>query len=83
MAELDIPKRVVVVLLFLTILVSFIGTLAFLQFYTSMPKPQGQSSGVASAEISILPDFGASLVKAGSTSDDQASVSVKIIKYAG
>ena len=51
MVEQDIPKRVVIVLLVLTIIVSFLGTLTFIEMYNSMPKEQGAAQGTVRLNI--------------------------------
>ncbi len=51
MATQDIPKRVVIVLLVLTIIVSFLGTLTFIEVYRSL-STEG-NGGVAQGTVSL------------------------------
>jgi|APIni6443716594_1056825.scaffolds.fasta_scaffold1548348_1 hypothetical protein len=83
MAETDVPKRVVIVLLVLTILISFMGTLTFLQYYMSSP-PQGPASDdEATIGLNVLTPFRAQNVPVLPSSADDSSVSVTINQYAG
>jgi hypothetical protein len=81
MAEVDIPKRVVVVLLFLVILVSFLGTLTVLQLYATSPRLDTADTTKGTIGIRLLsPWKDAAPIP---QSDDSSTVSVKINKYEG
>jgi hypothetical protein len=81
MSEVDIPKRVVVVLLFLVILVSFLGTLTVLQLYATAPREISTSGSQGVIGIRLLPQP----VRAESSrhTGDSATIAVKINKYEG
>jgi len=80
MAEVDIPKRVIVVLLVLVILVSFLGTLTLLQLYASSPRAvHEEGDSRATLSINLLSPWTAQSPLR--QSDDSSTVSVKINKY--
>jgi len=81
MVQADIPKRVIVVLLFLVILVSFLGTLAVLQLYANSPRVVGTGGDQATIGIRLLSP--AKTEPPLRQSDDTSTVSVRINKYAG
>ena len=79
MTETDVPKRVVIVLLILTILVSFMGTLVFLQYFVNSPSASlAPSQGQATIGVRLLAPVKAIPVLASSA--DDASVSVTVNK---
>ena len=81
MTEVDVPKRVVIVLLFLVILVSFLGALTVLQLYATSPGGYQEGMNRATIKLGLLsPDRGAS---AQSLDDDSATVSIRINNYEG
>jgi len=82
MVEADIPKRVVVVLLILTIVVSFLGTLTFLEVYNSL---SGAKGGAAQGTVSLTilePNTPAPVGQEQST-DSAGKVSITIKKQEG
>lgn len=81
MTEVDIPKRVVVVLLLLVILVSFLGTLTVLQLYATSSGPYDADSSKGTITLGLLPSQGAEPTH--QQSDDSATISIKINKYEG
>jgi hypothetical protein len=81
MTEVDIPKRVILVLLALVILVSFLGTLAVLQMYATSPRIIGSEEGQATIGIRLLLPLKAEPPL--KLSQDSSTVSVKINKYGG
>ncbi len=81
MTEVDIPKRVVVVLLFLVILISFLGTLTVLQLYATAPRPVNDDQDVATIRLGILPSVGGT--RYSNQADDTATISLKINKMDG
>jgi hypothetical protein len=81
MAEADIPKRVVIVLLFLVILVSFLGTLAILQLYATSPRPSQEEQTKGTIGVWLLPPWQAEPPL--KLSQDSSTVSVRIYKYEG
>jgi hypothetical protein len=83
MVEVDVPKRVVIVLLVLTILVSFMGTLIFLQYYVSPPSAAPVSGDQATIGMKLLAPVKAEQHSALPSSADDSSVSVTINEYLG
>jgi hypothetical protein len=86
MAETDVPKRVVIVLLIMTILISFMGTLTFLQYYINSPSASSalpSHEDQATVGLKLLTPFKAQQVPTLPASADDASVSVKINPYSG
>jgi hypothetical protein len=81
MTEVDIPKRVVVVLLFLVILVSFLGTLTVLQMYATYPRGGDVDASRATVGLGLLPPW--KVAEPNRTSDDSATVSIGIINNEG
>jgi hypothetical protein len=81
MTEVDIPKRVVVVLMFLVILVSFLGALTVLQLFATSPGGYQEGMDKAALKPGQLPQVGKGL--APSAADDSATVSIRIQNYAG
>ena len=82
MTKVDVPKRVVIVLLVLTILISFMGTLVFLQYLINSPSAVPAPSGSqATVGLRLLAPVKAIPVLASSA--DDASVSVTVNKYSG
>lgn len=81
MTEKDIPQRVVVVLLFLVILISFLGTLTVLQLYATAPRSADNDLTKATVSVGLLGAWKPAEVPAAS--DDSALVSIKINKYDG
>jgi hypothetical protein len=86
MVETDVPKRVVIVLLVLTILISFMGTLTFLQYYISSPSASPALSShedQAAVGLKLLTPWKAQQIQVLPKSADDAGVSVKINQYSG
>jgi hypothetical protein len=80
MKEADVPKRVVVVLMFLVILVSFLGALTVLQLFATSPRAAGTAEGPAEVRIHLM----AQPIKTEhSNEEDSATVSIKIQNYVG
>ncbi len=81
MAEVDIPKRVIVVLLVMVILVSFLGTLTVLQLYATSPRSYDSDSSRGTITLGLLPPWQAEPpIK---QADDSATVSIRINNYEG
>jgi len=81
MTQVDIPKRVVILLLFLVILVSFLGTLTVLQLYATSPRPMDTDETRGNIMIGLLPPWKAEPPLR--QSDDSSTVSIRINKYEG
>jgi hypothetical protein len=81
MIKADISKQVILVLLFLVILVSFLGTLVVLQMYATSPRPSQEEQTKGTIGVWLLPP-----VKAEpplKLSQDSSTVSIRINKYYG
>ena len=83
MAEVDISKRVMIVILIILIVVSFLGTLTFFEVYNSLSSrtKEGVSQGTVSLTI-LDPNTPAPVVQKQSA-DSAGKVSLTIKKQEG